>query len=63
MFLSLKTGGVKFLRLSNVDKIVSGISEADRGFMLRFLAFGSSEKDDPRNKPSLYSSFVVTSFV
>ena len=41
VFLSLKTGSVKFLRLSNVD--------------LRFLAFRSSEKDDPCNKPSLYS--------
>ena len=33
VFLSLKTGSVKFLRLSNVDKIVSGLSEVDRGFM------------------------------
>ena len=33
VFLSLKTGSVKFLRLSNVDKIVSGLSEIDRGFM------------------------------
>ena len=30
---------------------------------LRFLAFGSSKKDDPCNKPSLSSSFVVSSFV
>ena len=30
--LSLKTGSVKFLRLSNVDKILSGLSEVDRGF-------------------------------
>ena len=49
VFLSLKTGSVKFLRLSNVD--------------LRFLAFRSSEKDDPCNKPSLYSYFVASSFV
>ena len=33
VFLSLKTGSVKFLRLSNVDKIVSGLSEVDGGFM------------------------------
>ena len=40
--------------LSNVDKIVSGLSEVDRGFVnLRFLAFGSSKKDDPCNEPSL----------
>ena len=46
MFLSLKTGSVKFLRLSNIDKIVLGLSEVERGFMnLGFLAFGSSEKD------------------
>ena len=32
VFLSLKTGSVKFLRLSNVDKILSGLSEVDRGF-------------------------------
>ena len=56
VFLSLKTSSVKFLRLSNVDKIVSGLSEVDRGFTfvnLRFMAFGSSEKDDPCNEPSL----------
>ena len=41
VFLSLKTGTVKFLRLSNVD--------------LCFLAFRSSKKDDLCNKPSLYS--------
>ena len=45
--------------LSNVDKIVSGLSEVDRGFIfcessfLRFLAFRTFEKDDPCNKPSL----------
>ena len=33
MFLSFKTGSVKYLRLSNADKIVSGLSEVDRGFM------------------------------
>ena len=33
VFPSLKTGSVKFLRLSNVDKIVLGLSEVDRGFM------------------------------
>ena len=33
VFLSLKTGSVKFLRFSNVDKIVSGLSEVDGGFM------------------------------
>ena len=33
VFLSLKTGYVKFLRLSNVDKIVSGLFEVDRGIM------------------------------
>ena len=33
VFLSLKTGSVKFLRLSSVRKIVSGLSEVDRGFM------------------------------
>ena len=32
-FLSLKTGSVKFLRLLNVNKIVSGLSEADGDFM------------------------------
>ena len=55
VFLSLKTGSVKFLRLSNVDKIVSGLSEVDRGFMFceSFLGVRSSEKDDPCNKPSL----------
>ena len=56
VFLSLKTSSVKFLRLSNVDMIVSGLSEVDRGLMfcdLRFLAFGSSKKDDPCNEPSL----------
>ena len=47
MFLSLKTGSVKFLRLSNVD--------------LRFLAFRSPEKDDPCNKSSLYSYFIAYS--
>ena len=33
VFLSMKTGSVKFLRLSSVHKIVSGLSEVDRGFM------------------------------
>ena len=33
VFLNLKTGSVKFLRLSNVDKIDSGLSEVDRGLM------------------------------
>ena len=42
VFPSLKTGSVKFLRLSNVDKIVLGLSEVDRGFMFceaSFLGF------------------------
>ena len=29
VFLCLKTGSVKFLRLSNVDKIVSSLAEPD----------------------------------
>ena len=33
VFLSLKTGSVKFLGLSNIDKIVSGLSKVDRGFV------------------------------
>ena len=33
VFLSLKTGSVKFLRPSNVDKIVLGLSEVDKDFM------------------------------
>ena len=33
VFLNLKTGSVKFQRLSNADKIVSGLSEVARGFM------------------------------
>ena len=39
------------------------LTEASRFVNLRFLAFGSSEKDDLCNKPSLWSSFVVSSFV
>ena len=42
--------------LSNIDKIVSGLSEVDRASRfvnLCFLAFRSSEKDDPCNEPSL----------
>ena len=39
VFLSLKTGSVKFLRLSNVDKIVSGLSEVDGGFMFYESSF------------------------
>ena len=45
VFLSLKTSRVKFPRLSNVDKIVSGLSEVDEASCfvnLRFLVFGSS---------------------
>ena len=37
---------------------------SDVGFVnLRFLAFGSSEKDDPCNELSLLSSFIASSFV
>ena len=39
VFLSLKTGSVKSLGLSNVDKIVSGLSVVDRGFMFRESLF------------------------
>ena len=39
------------------------LAEASCFVNLCFLAFGSSEKDDPCNKPSLESSFVVSSFV
>ena len=39
VFLSLKTGSVKFLRLSNVDKIVSGLSDVNRGLKFMFCEF------------------------
>ena len=39
------------------------LTEASCFVNLCFLAFGSFEKDDPSNKPSLLSSFVVSSFV
>ena len=41
VFLSLKTGSGKFLRLSNVDKI---ISEVDRGFMFCESSFLGIQK-------------------
>ena len=41
VFLSLKTGSVKFLRLSNVDKV---ISEVDRGFMFCESSFLGVQK-------------------
>ena len=37
-------------------------TEASCFVNLCFLAFGSSKKDDPCNKPSLSSSFVVQRF-
>ena len=36
------------------------LTEASRFVNLHFLTFGSSKKDDPCNKPSLWSSFVVS---
>ena len=38
--------------LSNVNKIVSGLSEPSCFVNLRCLAFGRSEKDDPCNELS-----------
>ena len=56
MFLSFKTGSVKFLSFQMSIRLSQGflrLTEASRFVNLRFLAFGSSEKDDPCNEPSL----------
>ena len=64
VFLSVKTGSVKFLSLSiRLSRSFLRLTETSCFVNLRFLAFGSSEKDDSCNKPSLSSSFVVSSFV
>ena len=56
MFLSLKTGSVKFLGFQMSIRLSQGylrLTEASCFVNLCFLAFGSSEEDDPCNELSL----------
>ena len=65
VFLSLKTGSIKFLSFQMPIRLSQGflsLTEASCFVNLCFVAFGSSEKD-PCNKLSLQSSFIVSSFV